>query len=77
MRLFRQRRDQRARARQRLVEVIHAKEQQQAVARFRAVGIGEERVRMVTPPMQAKQHGAVGFKRAEIIMGRPGGGQTQ
>ena len=48
--------------RQRIVEIVHAEEQQQAVARFRQVGTAQGRVLVVAPAVQAEQAGAVGVE---------------
>ncbi|MGD9714495.1 MAG: hypothetical protein AB7V46_20910, partial [Thermomicrobiales bacterium] len=66
-----------ARPSQRFANYIHTNEQERPVARLCTIRASKGRVVVVSPPVKAKQNAAICFNRAEIIMGRLSGGQSQ
>ena len=71
MRLFFERSDERAGARQCFVEIIHAEEQQQAVAGLCMIGAGQGRMLVRSPLVEAEQDRAIRVEDLpEIVVGR-------
>src|SRR6185437_1098333 len=62
--------DQSACPPQRIVKIIHPKEQEQPVARFRTVGAGQGRMVMLAPRVEAKQDRAIRVEQLPPVVMR-------